>query len=214
MSGNSVGRFEPVARRQNSGSIVLLVSFDRKSYACHVVRRKAKNMIIVFLGTERDHCGRARQNQRRVRRSSLNKAVAAVVVLLGTAVTAAARQSAMPAHIVWKPIEIRSVVEFPKTADLYATFRRRRRIRALRSIATSNIGRLSSTCSTYSHRRQIQVRDRCWSSSMAGRSAHSAGSSFYDNIALWAVRHGFIGVTMSYRLAPQGALWRPDTGAR
>jgi acetyl esterase/lipase len=32
---------------------------------------------------------------------------------------------------------------------------------------------------------------------------HSAGSPFYDNIALWAARHGFIGVTMTYRLAPQ-----------
>src|SRR4051812_2022420 len=65
--------------------------------------------------------GQVRQNQRRVRRSSLNKAVAALFVLLGTAVTAAARQSAMPADIVWKPIEIRNVVDFPKTADLYAT---------------------------------------------------------------------------------------------
>lgn len=27
---------------------VLLVSSDRKSYACHVVRRKGKNMAIVF----------------------------------------------------------------------------------------------------------------------------------------------------------------------
>ena len=51
----------------------------------------------------------------------MNKAVAALFVLLGTAVTAAARQSAMPADIVWKPIEIRNVDNFPKTADLYAT---------------------------------------------------------------------------------------------
>jgi acetyl esterase/lipase len=28
------------------------------------------------------------------------------------------------------------------------------------------------------------------------------GSPFYDNVGLWAVRHGFIGVTMTYRLAP------------
>jgi hypothetical protein len=27
---------------------VLLVGSDRKSYACHVVRRKGKNMIIAF----------------------------------------------------------------------------------------------------------------------------------------------------------------------
>ena len=41
--------------------------------------------------------------------------------LLATAVTALFRQSAIPADIVWKPIEIRNVVDVPKTADLYAT---------------------------------------------------------------------------------------------
>ena len=29
------------------------------------------------------------------------------------------------------------------------------------------------------------------------------GSPFYDNVGLWAARNGFIGVTMTYRLAPQ-----------
>jgi triacylglycerol lipase len=29
------------------------------------------------------------------------------------------------------------------------------------------------------------------------------GLPFYDNVAVWAVRHGFIGVNMTYRLAPQ-----------
>ena len=29
------------------------------------------------------------------------------------------------------------------------------------------------------------------------------GSPFYDNIAVWAVRNGFIGVNMTYRLAPE-----------
>jgi triacylglycerol lipase len=28
-------------------------------------------------------------------------------------------------------------------------------------------------------------------------------SPFYDNVGLWAARHGFIGVTMTYRLAPE-----------
>jgi triacylglycerol lipase len=32
---------------------------------------------------------------------------------------------------------------------------------------------------------------------------HLPGSPFYDNIALWSARHGFIGVIMTYRLAPQ-----------
>ncbi len=29
------------------------------------------------------------------------------------------------------------------------------------------------------------------------------GLPFYDNVAVWAVRHGFVGVNMTYRLAPQ-----------
>lgn len=32
---------------------------------------------------------------------------------------------------------------------------------------------------------------------------HSPGSPFYDNIGVWAVKHGLVGVTMNYRLAPQ-----------
>ena len=32
---------------------------------------------------------------------------------------------------------------------------------------------------------------------------HTDGSPFYDNVGLWAVDHGLIGVTINYRLAPQ-----------
>jgi triacylglycerol lipase len=32
---------------------------------------------------------------------------------------------------------------------------------------------------------------------------HTPGSPFYDNIGLWAVAHGLVGVTINYRLAPQ-----------
>jgi triacylglycerol lipase len=34
-------------------------------------------------------------------------------------------------------------------------------------------------------------------------SKHSPGSPFYDNIGVWAARHGLVGVTINYRLAPQ-----------
>jgi acetyl esterase/lipase len=34
-------------------------------------------------------------------------------------------------------------------------------------------------------------------------SKHSPGSPFYDNIGVWAVRHGLVGVTINYRLAPE-----------
>ena len=32
-----------------------------------------------------------------------------------------------------------------------------------------------------------------------------AGTAYHDNVALWAVRHGMIGVTVNYRLAPESA---------
>jgi arylformamidase len=32
---------------------------------------------------------------------------------------------------------------------------------------------------------------------------HTPGSPFFDNVGLWAVRNGMIGVTMTYRLAPE-----------
>ncbi|WEK02288.1 MAG: alpha/beta hydrolase [Candidatus Sphingomonas phytovorans] len=41
---------------------------------------------------------------------------------------------------------------------------------------------------------------------IAGDRRVRAGSSFYDNVGLWGARHGFLSVTMSYRLAP-GAPW-------
>jgi triacylglycerol lipase len=32
---------------------------------------------------------------------------------------------------------------------------------------------------------------------------HKPGSSFYDNILVWAARHGMVGINLEYRLAPQ-----------
>lgn len=40
----------------------------------------------------------------------------------------------------------------------------------------------------------------------SGGHKHTPGSPFYDNIPLWAARHGFVGVNMTYPLAPQ-AIW-------
>jgi len=37
----------------------------------------------------------------------------------------------------------------------------------------------------------------------SGGAKHMPNSPFYDNVGLWAVSHGFVGVTINYRLAPQ-----------
>ncbi len=36
-----------------------------------------------------------------------------------------------------------------------------------------------------------------------GGERRTPGTPFYDNVGVWAARNGFVGVTMSYRLAPQ-----------
>jgi acetyl esterase/lipase len=36
-----------------------------------------------------------------------------------------------------------------------------------------------------------------------GGDRRTAGTPYYDNVGVWAARNGFVGVTMSYRLAPQ-----------
>ena len=36
-----------------------------------------------------------------------------------------------------------------------------------------------------------------------GGERHSAGTPFYDNVGVWAARNGFVGITISYRLAPE-----------
>lgn len=36
-----------------------------------------------------------------------------------------------------------------------------------------------------------------------GGERHSAGTPFYDNVGVWAAHNGFVGVTISYRLAPE-----------
>jgi acetyl esterase/lipase len=38
---------------------------------------------------------------------------------------------------------------------------------------------------------------------VGGDKQHAPGSPYYDHIGAWAVRHGMVGVTMTYRLAPQ-----------
>jgi acetyl esterase/lipase len=137
----------------------------------------------------------------------LNKAVTAVFALLGAAVAAAARQSAMSADIVWKPIEIRNVVDFPKTTDLYVALQEKEPYQGIKverdikyGLAERNLLDVF-TPETDSSPRPVLIFIH--GGAFGAGDKHSAGSPFYDNIALWAARHGFIGVTMSYRLAPQ-----------
>ncbi len=137
----------------------------------------------------------------------MNKTVAAVFILIGTAVAAAAQPSAMLADIVWKPIEIRNVVDFPKTADDYARLQEKEPYRGIKVERDIKYGPAERnlldvfTPATDSNAQPVLIFIH--GGAFATEDKHNAGSPFYDNIALWAARHGFIGVTMNYRLVPQ-----------
>lgn len=137
----------------------------------------------------------------------MNRKAAAVFVLIGTVVAAAAQPGATPADVVRKPIKNRDVFDYPRTADEYATLQEKEPYKGVKverdikygpaernllDVFTAETAPSTQPVLIFIHGGAFATGDR-----------HSAGSPFYDNIALWAARHGFIGVTMTYRLAPQ-----------
>jgi acetyl esterase/lipase len=135
----------------------------------------------------------------------LIQAVAAVFVLIGAVVTATAQPSVMLVDLV--PIEmIRDVVDYPKTEDDYATLQEKepyQGIKVERDIKYGSAERnLLDVFTSETNLRSRPVLIFIHGGAFAAGDKHSAGSPFYDNIALWAARHGFVGVTMTYRLAP------------
>jgi acetyl esterase/lipase len=135
----------------------------------------------------------------------LSKTVTAVFVLIGTAVAAASQPIAMPADVVGKPIKLRNVVGFPKTEDEYAKLQEKEPYQGIKVERDIKYGPAERnlldvfTPATDSSTQPVLIFIH--GGAFAAGDKHSAGSPFYDNIALWAARHGFIGVNMTYRLA-------------
>ena len=90
--------------------------------------------------------------------------------------------------------------------------RRRSRTRASRPSATSNTARPIAICSMSSRRRRIAsarpVLIFVHGGGFVARQQAHPGSPFYDNIMLWAVKNGFVGVNATYRLAPHRPIRR------
>ena len=137
----------------------------------------------------------------------MNRTAAAVFVLIGTVVSAAVQPSAMPADIVRKPIKIRNVVDFPTTADDYATRQEKepyRGIKVERDIEYGPAGRnLLDVFTPETDSSSQPVLIFIHGGAFAAGDKHSAGSPFYDNIGVWAARRGFVGINMNYRLTPR-----------
>lgn len=126
-----------------------------------------------------------------------------------------AQQSPMPDDIAWKLIEIGRVIEPAKTAAIYAPLQQKEpyaSVKVQRDIRYGPAERnlldvFTPEDGASSHPILIFVHGGAF---IAGNKRTTPDSPFYDNVMLWAAKNGFVGVNMTYRLAPK---WPWPAGA-
>ena len=124
------------------------------------------------------------------------------------ATSAWAAESPMPPDIAKKLAELGRVVDPAATAKLYAPLQQTEPyfgVRVERDLkygpAERNLLDVFMPQATTSGRPVlIFVHGGAF---VSGNKRRTPDSPFYDNVMLWAVKNGFIGVNMTYRLAPQ-----------
>lgn len=133
-------------------------------------------------------------------------ALAAVAALLASA--ASAHQAPMPEDLVWKLLEIGRVVDPPKTAALFAPLQEKEPypgVKVEREIKYGPADRhlldvFRPEAATSPRPVLIFIHGGAF---VGGNKRTNPTSPFYDNVMLWVVRNGFVGVNATYRLAPQ-----------
>lgn len=137
------------------------------------------------------------------------KAALAVMAAL-FASTAWAQPSPMPEELAWKLLELGRVVDPPKTALLYAPLQQKEPYQGVRIERDVKYGPADRNLldvfmpDQASSARPVLIYVH--GGGFTAGDKRAPGSPFYDNVMLWAVKNGFVGVTVTYRLAPQ-AVW-------
>lgn len=121
--------------------------------------------------------------------------------------SAGAQQTPMPEDIAWKLLEIGRVIDVPKTAALYAPLQQKEPYAGVKTERDVKYGPADRnlldvfTPETGSSARPVLIFIH--GGGFVAGNKRNPGSPFYDNIMLWAVKNGFVGVNATYRLAPQ-----------
>jgi acetyl esterase/lipase len=135
------------------------------------------------------------------------KSVLALIALLIAATAAHAQQGPMPEDIAWKLIEIGRTVDPARTAALYAPLQQKEPYAGVRVERDVKYGPADRnlldvfTPEAVSQPRPVLIFVH-GGGFTTGNKRSSFSNAFYDNIMLWAVKNGFVGVNMTYRLAP------------
>lgn len=138
--------------------------------------------------------------------AKINSALVVMATLIAAS-AAQAQQSPMPDDISWKLIEIGRAIDPPKTAALYAPLQQKEPYQGVKVERDVKYGpaernRLDVfTPEAVSPARPVLIFVH-GGGFVRGDKRGANGSPFYDNIMLWAVKNGFVGVNVTYRLAP------------
>lgn len=133
------------------------------------------------------------------------RSVLAVVAAL-LASPALAQQSPMPEELAWKLLELGRVIDPPKTAALYAPMQEKEPYKDVKVERDVKYGPAERnlldvfTPEASSSARPVLIYVH--GGGFVAGNKRNPNSPFYDNIMLWAVKNGFVGVNTTYRLAP------------
>ena len=137
---------------------------------------------------------------------ALAKSVMAMVLALAAS-QALAQQSPMPEDLAWKLLELGRVIDPPKTAALYAPLQPKEPYPDVKTERDVKYGPADRhlldvfTPEPSSSGRPVLIFIH--GGAFTAGNKRAPGTPFYDNIMLWAVKNGFVGVNTTYRLAPQ-----------
>jgi acetyl esterase/lipase len=132
---------------------------------------------------------------------------AVAVAAMTIAGQAWAQQSPMPEDLAWKLLEIGRVIDVPRTAALYAPMQQKEPYQGLKTERDVKYGPAERhlldvfTPETTATLRPVLIYIH--GGGFVAGNKRAPGGPFYDNIMLWAVKSGFVGVNATYRLAPQ-----------
>lgn len=137
---------------------------------------------------------------------ALAKSVLTVVAAL-VAGQALAQQSPMPEDLAWKLTEIGRVIDPPKTAALYVPIQQKEPYAGVKTERDVKYGpadrHLVDVFTPEANSAARPVLIYIHGGGFVAGNKRGPGSPFFDNVMLWAVRSGFVGVNATYRLAPQ-----------
>jgi acetyl esterase/lipase len=135
----------------------------------------------------------------------LKSALAVMAAVIAS--SAWAQQSPMPEDLAWKLLELGRVIDPPRTAALYAPLQEKEPYQGVRIERDVKYGPADRhLLDVFMPEASSSVRPVLifiHGGAFVGGNKRTPGSPFYDNIMLWAVKSGFVGVNATYRLAPQ-----------